>query len=430
MKNSQNPHRMAHNLSQRFSFGRGRGFPLTTGTGDAEADGWAPPTSGFSQLSTQDEPKSWLKITKPKNLKSKEGTSGRAVELRANYFQVENSADFKFTLYRVDFEPEVDEVAVRKRLINEMKPQLGAYVFDGQNMIYLTHKLPETEIKYVCHDGVTRLKARATGQEIHATDRMALQIYNLILRRTIGALKLERIGRNMYDPKATVKINEHNLELWPGYITSIRHHEDNNMLVACEVSHKVMRKESVLDMIKGIVREKGNLDWQVEFKKEILGRTVLTGYNNKTYKIDDVKFDMNPLSTFDHKGNEKTFRDYFRERYGLTVRDEKQPMLVSNQKNRDKVEVSVLLIPEFCRSTGLTDKMRSNFQMMRTMATHTQVDPENRKARLVSFVNRIRSDEESKKVMNSWNININNELVKIRGRALQQETMIFGDDKK
>lgn len=413
-----------------YGIGRGRGAPYNP------FDEWGThPLRQLERLSVKDEPSENVEdrsnVTRPKKLVSKEGTKGDEITLRANYFRLENTPEFKFTLYRVDFNPEVDEEVVRKRLINELKPQLGAYVFDGQNMIYLTHKLPEKEIKYVCHDeNRTRLIARETGQEIHATDRMALQIYNLILRRTIGSFKLERIGRNMYDPQASVKISEHNLELWPGYITSIRHHENNNMLVACEVSHKVMRRETVLDLMKNIIKDKGSSSWQDEFKKEILGKTVLTGYNNKTYKIDDVKFDINPLSTFDCKGTEKTFKEYFVDRYGLQVRDDRQPMLVSNPKKKDQRDIPILLIPELCRTSGLTDKMKSNFQLMRAMSQHTQVDPENRRSRLIAFMNRIRNNQESKNVMNSWNINIDNDLVKIRGRALQQESIIFGNDKQ
>jgi aubergine len=266
---------MAQKKFDFIGIGRGRG------RGSSFSDSWSPPRDQFEMLSTEDQTEKkdndWLKVTRPKRIESKEGSRGAQIDLRANYFRLENTPEFKFTLYRVDFDPEVDELSVRKRLVNELKPQLGAYVFDGQNMIYLTHKLPQEKIRLVCHDGFTRLIARSTGQEINATDRMALQIYNLILRRTIGSLKLEQIGRNMYDPHASVKISEHNLELWPGYITSIRHHENNNMLVACEVSHKVMRKETVLDLMKSIIKEKGSGDWQEEFKKEILGRTVLTG---------------------------------------------------------------------------------------------------------------------------------------------------------
>lgn len=35
----------------------------------------------------------------------------------------------------------------------------------------------------------------------------------------------------------------------------------------------------------------------------------------------------------------------------------------------------VLLVPELCKMTGLTDEMRSNFNLMRALASHTCLGP-------------------------------------------------------
>ena len=53
-------------------------------------------------------------------------------------------------------------------------------------------------------------------------------------------LQLEEIRRNYFDPKAAVTLAAHKLEVWPGYVTSIRQHEEQIML-CCEVSCKVLR---------------------------------------------------------------------------------------------------------------------------------------------------------------------------------------------
>ena len=57
-------------------------------------------------------------------------------------------------------------------------------------------------------------------------------------------LGLELIGRNYYDPTAASLVREYCLEVWPGYITSIRQHENSIMLCA-EVSNKMIRTDSV-----------------------------------------------------------------------------------------------------------------------------------------------------------------------------------------
>jgi aubergine-like protein len=44
-----------------------------------------------------------------------------------------------------------------------------------------------------------------------------------------------------------------------------------------------------------------------------------------------------------------------------------QPLLVSMPKDRDRrggIEGPVLLVPELCNMTGLTDEQRANFKLM------------------------------------------------------------------
>lgn len=69
------------------------------------------------------------------------------------------------------------------------------------------------------------------------------------------------------------------VEVWPGYITSIRQHEQD-MLMCAEISHKIMRSETVYDIIVR-VRNESRDDFRKALEKTLLGTTVLTDYNNK-----------------------------------------------------------------------------------------------------------------------------------------------------
>lgn len=69
--------------------------------------------------------------------------------------------------------------------------------------------------------------------------------------------------------------------MWPGYITSIRQHEQD-ILMCAEISHKIMRSETVYDIIVR-VRNESRADFQKALEKTLLGTTVLTDYNNKTF---------------------------------------------------------------------------------------------------------------------------------------------------
>jgi aubergine len=179
---------------------------------------------------------------------------------------------------------------------------------------------------------------------------------------------------------------------------------------------------------------------------------VLTSYNNLTYRIDDVLFNASPMTTFDMKGVETTFVDFYRTKYQKTIRDQGQPMLVSNPKAkdiRDGRNKPVWLVPELCnvrkktffkifsliifisflQATGLTDKMRANFQMMRAMADHTQMDPGRRTNRLMELSRRLHGTPASVDTMRTFNTDLGKELVVFPGRQLPQEQMLFGNNK-
>ena len=63
----------------------------------------------------------------------------------------------------------------------------------------------------------------------------------------MGKLNLDKIGRNFYDSKAAVrdpKLLKYKPELYPGYVTSFRQHEQQ-ILLGVEITHKILRTDTV-----------------------------------------------------------------------------------------------------------------------------------------------------------------------------------------
>lgn len=58
-------------------------------------------------------------------------------------------------------------------------------------------------------------------------------------------------------------MRDHNIELWPGYVTSIRQFE-NSILMCAEITHKVMRTDTVFDFLQDCVRNYQS-EWKVIF---------------------------------------------------------------------------------------------------------------------------------------------------------------------
>jgi aubergine-like protein len=57
--------------------------------------------------------------------------------------------------------------------------------------------------------------------------------------------------------------------------------------------------------------------------------------------------------------------DYYKEKYGITVQDQNQPLIITKDRRTGKL---IVLLPELCDMTGLTDEHRANFNLMRDLA--------------------------------------------------------------
>ena len=61
----------------------------------------------------------------------------------------------------------------------------------------------------------------------------------------------------------------------------------------------------------------------------LIGLTVLTRYNNKSYRIDEILFDQNPQSTFDCQGRVMSYIEYYKTHYNIEIKDKGQPLLLN-----------------------------------------------------------------------------------------------------
>lgn len=73
-----------------------------------------------------------------------------------------------------------------------------------------------------------------------------------------------------------------------------------------------MRTDTVYDLMREINRNNSN-NFENTFRQRVLGMTVLTGYNNKTYRIDDIDFSKTPSSMFPRRNTEISIREYYAE---------------------------------------------------------------------------------------------------------------------
>lgn len=209
------------------------------------------------------------------------------------------------------------------------------------------------------------------------------------MRSCFRILGLDELGRHFFDKSLARKLTSWNLEIWPGYCTAMRNF-DGGICLNVDIKHKLLRTETCLQIIRSCNGDRERVE------NEIVGYIVITHYNKKTYKVDDIRWDMSPLSTFDQKGVNKQLREYYAERYpNFPITTMNQPLLVVNASAKDVhrgVKGETLLIPELCNLTGLSESQRLNFRLMRDIHNETSLSPYNRCSRLDEFMQRLQNN--------------------------------------
>lgn len=87
--------------------------------------------------------------------------------------------------------------------------------------------------------------------------------------------------------------------------------------------------------------------------------------------MERIDFDSCPETTFLKKEVPTSFKDYYKTQYQETITDLSQPLLVHKDR---KTGNEVMLIPELCCLTGLTDSMRADFRLMKDLSVITHTD--------------------------------------------------------
>ncbi|KAG4079046.1 hypothetical protein HA402_001701 [Bradysia odoriphaga] len=365
-----------------------------------------------------------LVITKNAGV-SKQGNTGKEVSLTTNHFRLIKKPNWQLYQYRVDFSPLIELQGFMNKLIREQKANLGAFLFDG-TVLFLGKKLHNDVTEYMSKDrddNPIQIKVKFV-KLISMLNGESIQILNLILRRSMAALQLQLVGRNFFDALAKINVAQHRLQLWPGYETSVRQHE-TDILLCAQMTTKVMRTETVYEIMN---KYWGQPNFKENVARAVLGMTVLTDYNNRTYKVYDITFDVCPQDKFETKDGEKTFIQYYKEKHGLKINDPKQPMLITRSKSRGirgGEPEQILLVPELCRATGFTQEMRNNISLMNEVAKHTRLSPGDRIKKLMDFNKRLQTTPGSMANFDEWNFQLDTQLVELKGRQLPMEEILF-----
>lgn len=362
-------------------------------------------------------------------------TEGNLMDVEVNYVKLHVMHGKGVFEYHVNFTPAIESKGLRFKLLgqSEVKNVIGnTKTFDGAKL-FLPVKLNEKEVRIPVLSPTDKseiiiiIKFVGKGSSFDY-----IHLYNILFRKIMYKLKMTNIGRNFFDPRGGITVPQHKLEVWPGYITAIQEF-DGGIMLNCDASFKVLRSTTAWDTLTELTHTHPN-QLQDMAAKQLLGSIVLTRYNNKTYRIDDIAWDLTPLSTFDNSiGQKITYKDYYKRTYDIDIRDLSQPLLVNRPKKKGvpagataKQDVKLIcLIPELSYMTGLTDNIRSDFKVMKDIATHTRITPNQRQFALKKFIENINSNPETVQDLADWGLRLDDACLQLSGTALPSESIYF-----
>lgn len=354
---------------------------------------------------------------------------GIPVNIVSNYIRLTTDPDKGVFEYEVRYNPNIHSSSLRHQLINQHKDIIGnTKTFDG-TVLYLPIALKDrvTEFVSINKNDETNVNVTIIFKKKKRLSE-CVHLYNVLFDRVMKTMEFVRFGRKRFDPSAPKLIPQHKLEVWPGYVTAVDEYEDGVML-CLDVSHRVLSQSTVLDLMRNVYRSDPN-NFQTKVMSALLGAVVLTRYNNRTYRIDDIKFDTSPMDTFEMNGKMVSYVDYYKSQYNIDIKDKKQPLLIHHEERRilgktEKESITFCLLPEIVFLTGLTDEMRNDFKVMRDIATFTRVTPNQRLISFRQFCENLDKIPAAKEILLNWGLTLDKRPLSMAARQLDQEKIDF-----
>nr|XP_061841867.1 piwi-like protein 2 isoform X1 [Nerophis lumbriciformis] len=360
---------------------------------------------------------------------NKAGSKGNPVTIGSNYISIhcKNKAIYQ---YHVTFTPNIESMSMRFGMMKDHQSTIGAVMaFDG-SILYLPLKLKdEVVLKSVRRTDNEEIQIKIQMTKILPPNSdLCIPLYNVVLRRVMKILGLKLVGRNHYDPESAVLLGKHRLQVWPGYSTSIKQ-TDGGLHLCVDVSHKVLRNDSVLNVMN-ILYQQSKEKFRDECTKELVGSIIITRYNNRTYRIDAIEWDKSPKDTFTLMNGTKTsFVDYYSKNYGITIKEMDQPLLMHHPKERSKpggkqvITGEILIVPELSYMTGIPENMRKDFRVMKDLTMHIKVNGEQHTQLIKQLLKNMSTNPDSLKEVTQWGLEFVSEILLVKGRTLPLETI-------
>jgi aubergine-like protein len=250
---------------------------------------------------------------------------------------------------------------------------------------------------------------------------------NSALKKMLQQLDLKQVTKmpKYYDTRQTQRVDQHGLEVWRGYTATFSHHL-RDMLLNLDFSSKIIRDTTAFQHIEDIrsqMPQGQNLEQYIN--NQINGMIVMAKYGNyKCYRIDRIILNENPGSSFNTKGGSMKFTEYYKNRYNITIKNMRQPLLLTTPERGQ--DAGTKLVPELCVLTGISEDMRRDFRAMNDIAAFTRLAPADRLNTAIGLSRRLAEDRACRAICDEYCMEIDPRPIVVDGIKLPAEQIKVG----
>lgn len=262
------------------------------------------------------------------------------IDVQSNSLRISRDPRYNVFRYSIIVEPPLYSKSMVAKLLDtpSIRGKIGhsgiALGFD----LFLPQQIEPFEVACLAHPADPNLQVNFRLKFIGLLPlKQQAFIFNILFKQVMQDLNYVYMKNKFFDSTNISHIEEYRMEIWPGFVLDVLEVDSETFLLQCDVSHRLLQKTCMLDHLR-MFRDGPN--FQDVARKQFVGQSVLTTYNNRTYRIDDIDFRSTPLSTF-QKGNYSiSYVDYFLQQWGIHIKDFQQPLLIHRrfQKSTQTVQ--------------------------------------------------------------------------------------------
>jgi aubergine-like protein len=382
---------------------------------------------GFRQMETRTIPAN-VSTTRVQNV-----VGTRQVDLVANFVPIVPMPNRLVQTYRVDFDPTVESASRMRSLFKTAAATIFKRlpIYDGVHECRSGQLLPDKITSVTIVDSLDgkdyTLKFTNTGACKFGPDM--LRTYNMHMKNFLRVMGYYSPQPGLFvHPEQSDPIGN-DIMILRGFRTSANVHEGNRMLMNFEAAHKLLQRSSVLTIMENIRQNNRDGNLQETLRSALVGKIVVTSYNKRCYRIEDIDFSTRPTSTFDRNGTPTSYIDYYQTVHNQRITQTGQPMLKAvpnNQRSRAEDTRVTLLVPELCNIAGLTEAQRNDNHLKMNLIKASQVEPNMRVVQLRQFLHLFHTNAEICDQLKNWGYSYGREPCQIKAHVLAPTGYAFG----